>query len=246
MRNKIILSIFILSITKLFGQTSTNENQYLEKFNNYVQNVYLELDSAGIDYQVFYLAMKGYFTMKYNQEIENTKILTIVDFSRPLYQERLFVFDLDKRKLLYNTLVAHAKKTGVDYPRAFSNRLGSNKSCYGFFVANEPYRGSNGFSLRLDGKERGINHRARDRGVVMHGSVELEDEFIEKNGFVGRSLGCISVPQKLNREIINTIEGESCLFIYYPNSHYVKFSDYLNNDVYLEHFKEFLVDNDLM
>lgn len=238
---RFILFIFVFALTarsNLYGQKNETEEHLLNKFNNFAQNLYLSFDTSDVDYQVFYMALKGYLTMLYNDEIENTQIITIVDYSKPSNKERMYIFDLKNKKILYHTYVAHAVNSGYEYPMTFSNMPGTNKSCYGFFVANEAYNGSNGYSLRLDGKEPKINHNARSRGIVIHGTNEVSTDLLEQRGYIGHSHGCISVAQNINSNIISTLEGKSCLFVYYPDENYIRMSKYLNDFSFLKYFSD--------
>jgi hypothetical protein len=102
----------------------------------------------------------------------------------------------------------------------FSNKPGSNASSPGFYSTGETYMGKHGLSLALVGLETGINDKARERAIVLHGADYVSDDFIRKYGRLGRSLGCPAVPVELSKDIIQTIKGGSCLFIYVPQISY--------------------------
>ena len=144
----------------------------------------------------------------------NKKVLTLIDFSKPSTEERLFIIDVENRKLLFQTFVAHGKNSGVNIATRFSNRSGSLKSSLGFFITAETYYGKHGYSLRLDGMEKGINDNARKRAIVVHGAKYVSDDFIRKYNRLGRSWGCPAVSDDLSKEIIDLIKDGSCLFIY--------------------------------
>jgi hypothetical protein len=110
----------------------------------------------------------------------------------------------------------------------FSNTPGSYASSPGFYITGETYIGKNGLSLILDGIEKGINDRARERSIVMHGADYVSSDFIRKYGRLGRSFGCPAVPEELNKEIIRTIKEGSCLFIYVPKASYISNSHIIN------------------
>ena len=132
------------------------------------------------------------------------------------------------RQIKYKTLVAHGRNTGNVYAKKFSNKAHSNQSSIGFFIANEIYTGKRGLSLRLDGLED-INSKVRTRGVVVHGAEYVSDEFVKRNGRLGRSNGCPAIPGELNEEVINTIKGKSCFFVYYSDIQYFKQSRFVHN-----------------
>lgn len=167
----------------------------------------------------FALAVKGYNKLFTLGKIKN-QTLTIIDFTLSSVKKRMWVLDMVNHKVLYNTVVAHGINTGGEFATNFSNKNGSNKSSLGFYVTNETYYGKNGLSMFLDGQERGINDNARERYVVFHGAKYANQNFINKQGRLGRSLGCPAVPTAISGEIINKIKGKSCMFIYHSNKNY--------------------------
>jgi hypothetical protein len=166
-------------------------------------------------------ALAGYELLKQEQAIHRTEVITIIDFSLPSHQERLWVLDLVEAKVLYHCLVSHGKNSGEVMAEKFSNKPGSYASSPGFYTTGETYFGKHGFSLKLDGIEHGINDKARERAIVLHGADYVSPEFIENNGRLGRSLGCPAVPVGLSKEIIETIKDGTCLFVFTPVESYV-------------------------
>ena len=163
-----------------------------------------------LDFNVFKSAMDGYNSI----ELTNKKLLSIIDYSKPSTEKRFFIIDVENRKLLYNTLVAHGKKSGYVNATKFSNKYGSHKSSLGFFRTGNSYYGKRGYSLQLEGLEKGINDNARRRGIVIHGANYVDERLANGNGVIGRSWGCPSVSKKLSKEIINLLRGGSLLYIY--------------------------------
>jgi hypothetical protein len=102
----------------------------------------------------------------------------------------------------------------------FSNIPGSFASSPGFYSTGQTYVGKHGLSLILDGLEKGINDKARDRAIVMHGADYVSSDFIRKYGRLGRSFGCPAVPTELSKDIIQKIKGGSCLYIHAPIESY--------------------------
>ena len=177
-----------------------------------------------LDYEIFQQAMTGF------NNVQNTlhkDLLTIVDFSKPSTEKRCFVLDLKNQKLLYHTLVAHGKNTGINFAKKFSNKSGSYQSSLGFYKTAETYIGKHGYSLRLDGMEKNINHKARERAIVIHGADYVSDSFIRRHGRLGRSWGCPALPVEQSEEIITTIKDGSCLFVYGENENYFQLSQLL-------------------
>ncbi len=121
--------------------------------------------------------------------------LGIIDYSRPSTEPRLWVFDLARRKLLFEEWVAHGRNSGENLTTRFSNRDGSYMTSPGGFTAQETYMGGNGYSLRLRGLEPGFNDHARDRAIVIHGAPYVNPVAAKLQGRLGRSLGCPAVRQ---------------------------------------------------
>ncbi|MCW3120494.1 MAG: hypothetical protein JWM28_4576 [Chitinophagaceae bacterium] len=180
----------------------------------------LNLEISGLSKQAYEMAQSGFKKMKNQGRLVNDTILSIVDFSQPSDKKRLYVLDLKNYKILYNTLVAHGKKSGKLWAASFSNRPSSYKSSIGFYVTGHPYEGTNGYSLKLDGLEKGFNNNAARRAIVLHGAGYVCDSYIAEQGYIGRSEGCPAVPVQFAKDIINTIKDGSCLFIYHSNKVY--------------------------
>ncbi|MEZ4879097.1 MAG: murein L,D-transpeptidase catalytic domain family protein [Chitinophagales bacterium] len=166
--------------------------------------------------------LKGYAYLCEHHKVNNSQYLTIVDFSKASTEERLFIIDVKKQKLVLKSLVAHGKNSGDNYATKFSNEPSSYQSSLGFYVTAETYNGSKGYSLRLDGLEANFNSNARSRGVVVHGANYVSKAFAQANGRLGRSQGCPALPIETNQKIINIVKGGSCFFIYHPTNTYEK------------------------
>ncbi len=153
--------------------------------------------------------------------------LTVIDYSKPSNEKRLWVFDVQTGRTLFDTWVAHGKNSGGLVPTSFSNRPGSLKSSLGVFVTEQPYIGKNGYSLHLKGLEQGINNNAYRRAVVIHGAWYVSANTIHQYGEAGRSWGCPAVSENLAEPLINTIKGNSLVFAYYPDQNWLSHSRYL-------------------
>ncbi len=167
-------------------------------------------------FECFDIAMNGFNVLKEKGLIQKN-IITLVDFSLSSTAKRLWVIDLDKNEVLFQTLVAHGRNTGEEFAGEFSNTPESNKSSVGFYATGEVYNGKHGMSLRLDGLEKGLNDNARERAVVIHGAEYVSESFIRQNKRLGRSQGCPALPVAMNDKIISVIKNKSCLFIYHPS-----------------------------
>lgn len=189
----------------------------------------LKLNMMGLSHQAYNYALQGFDYLVANGKIANEKILSIVDFSQPSNRKRLFIIDLENQKLLFNTYVAHGANSGKEYANDFSNTPESNKSSLGFYETLGTYMGGNGYSLKLDGLERGFNDNANRRAIVIHGAPYVNESLIQSQGYIGRSWGCPALPEALHKPIIDKIKNGTCLFIYSPNKNYLSHSRILNS-----------------
>ena len=184
-----------------------------------VDSIYKKLKLDGkLRYEIFQEVLEG----KNEYDFPKDTLITIIDYTRASHQKRLYVIDLKNVSLIYHTLVAHGKNSGVHFAEEFSNRNRSLMSSPGFYRTAETYHGKHGYSLRLDGLEKDINDKARDRLIVIHGAQYVSQDFIDKHGRIGRSWGCPALPLQMTKAIIDMIKDGSCLYIYtdaknYPN-----------------------------
>ena len=155
-------------------------------------------------------------------------MLTVVDYTLPSNQPRLWVIDVESRRVVHHELVAHGEGSGQTMAVSFSNEQGSHQSSLGLFRTEAVYNGHYGYSLRLDGLEPGVNDRARERAIVVHGFSDISRSFAEKFGTIARSWGCLALPQDTASEIIDTIAGGSAIFAYYPDDQWLQTSKYLH------------------
>ncbi len=159
--------------------------------------------------------------------LKRRDLLTVIDYSLPSTQPRLFVFDLQARRLLFRELVAHGKNSGGNLPSFFSNSPGSLATSLGLFVTADTYFGSNGYSLRLRGLEEGVNDMAMDRAIVMHGASYVSRAAIRALGRLGRSWGCPAVRKEIARKMIDTLRGGTPVFAYYPEESWLSRSEFV-------------------
>ena len=154
-------------------------------------------------------------------------VLAIIDFQLSSNKERLWIIDFATLTTVHHTLVAHGQGTGQEFAQTFSNTPNSHQSSLGFYITESTYQGKHGLSLRLQGVEKGVNHNAYDRAIVMHGAKYVSQDFIKQHGRLGRSHGCPAVSQEEHQAIITTLQNKACLFIYYPDNNYHQTSELL-------------------
>jgi L,D-transpeptidase catalytic domain len=186
------------------------------------------LAESGLQFNVLDMAVKGFSKLREKGMAGADSILTIIDFSKSSKEKRLYVVDLKNQEIALQSVVSHGRNSGEEFARSFSNKPTSNKSSLGFYVTRGTYRGGNGYSLRLEGTETGINDMAMRRAIVMHGANYANESVINSKGYLGRSLGCPAVPEKINKKIIDKIKEGNVLFVYYPDANYLKHSELLN------------------
>ena len=180
-----------------------------------------------LDAEVLRLALEAQTQAVRRGEASRDGLLTVIDYSRPSTEKRLWVFDTRTGELLFHELVAHGKNTGDNLARSFSNRDGSLQTSLGTFVTSDTYHGGNGYSLRLKGLDRGYNDNAMTRHIVMHGAPYVSEDFARQQGRIGRSWGCPALSQAIAPKVIDTIKGGSVVFSYYPDSEWLGSSSYL-------------------
>jgi hypothetical protein len=214
--------------------TANNEKEFLPfEIKQTADAIYdsMQLGEVGLERDLFYKAYKGYHYLLLQGSLDNVRVISIADFSQSSRNKRLYIIDLYKKKLLYNTYVSHGKNSGGEMATSFSNLKDSFKSTLGFMITTDTYVGGSGYSLRFKGMEPGINDRVKFRDIIVHGSRYVNAASAEEDGAVGNSLGCPAVPLALSRKIIDTIKGGSMYFIYNPDENYNAASPILNADL---------------
>jgi hypothetical protein len=194
--------------------------------NNYV-GLYdsLELGALDLSRDAFEKAIQGFLALETTGQLRNADVLSIIDFSLPSSKKRLFVIDMRNGRLLFNTFVAHGRNSGALMATRFSNRRNSYMSSLGFYLTGQSFIGRHGYSLRLEGMEKGWNDLAYQRAIIMHPARYVSEQYIRHCGLLGRSEGCPAIPEKLHTAIIDQIKGGSCLFLYAPDKSYLDRAD---------------------
>lgn len=218
----IIFLVLLLTVESSFSKFENSSKIVVaEKSSLYEE---LNLSEIGLKQTIFDRAILGWTSMFNKKHLQNAGLLSIVDFSQSSNSKRLYVIDMDKKKVLFNTYVAHGRNSGEEFAHSFANKSESFKSSLGFYITGDTYQGLHGLSMRLQGVEKGINDGAEQRGIVMHGANYVSESFIQQNGRLGRSQGCPAVPVALCYPIVNCIKRGSCFFIFFPDDNYHKTS----------------------
>lgn len=185
-------------------------------------------DRSGISPSVLQLALAAVSCAVNSGAIETPRTLTVIDYSLPSTDKRLWVFDVPSGRTLFKELVAHGRNTGENVATSFSDVMNSRQSSLGLFVARNTYVGSNGYSLRMDGLEPGFNGNAMERAIVMHGAPYVNPALAKRQGRIGRSWGCPALRDAIARDVIDTVRGGGVIFSYYPDKNWLTGSQFLN------------------
>ncbi|UUY09733.1 murein L,D-transpeptidase catalytic domain family protein [Pseudomonas sp. J452] len=163
-----------------------------------------------------------------NHGAEAASRLAVIDYSQPSTARRLWIFDLQRKRLLLSDYVAHGRRSGENFAQSFSNREGSYQSSLGLFRTAESYRGKHGYSLRMDGLEPGLNDLARERAIVIHGASYVDPRLVRSQGRIGRSLGCPAVRPQVARMVVDKLKGGQFLFAWHSDRRWLRNSAYLD------------------
>ena len=213
----VLLTSNITSNTVSFANTGTDLNTQVQHLSN---------KAPKLNKSVLKLALTAYKNANKRGAVKKP-VLTVIDYSLPSNKQRMWVFDVRNERLLYNTYVAHGKNSGVNVAKKFSNQESSLQSSLGTYITKDTYIGHKGYSLNLQGLDRGFNDNAYNRRVVVHGAWYVEPDFIKKAGRAGLSWGCPAIAQTLAKPVINTIKNGSVVFAYFPDKYFLSHSGYL-------------------
>jgi hypothetical protein len=183
--------------------------------------------------EVLRLALRAYGCARVAGAV-GRELLTVIDYELPSTARRLWVIDVAARRVLFNELVAHGAGSGENYAEVFSNEPGSRRSSLGLFRTEGVYRGEHGVSLRLSGLEPGVNDRAMDRMIVVHGAPYVSRAVIAARGQLGRSWGCPVLERGVDRRVIERIRDGTAIFAYYPDPGWLARSAFLRCGAGLE------------
>ncbi len=222
----IILSVTAFGFSWPLSATSPNLMTNSERTWVQTQMQILQPRADDLSSDVLRLSLVAYLKAR-EKGMDAKQILTVIDYSKPSYEKRLWVFDLRRQRELYHTWVTHGKNSGNVYATSFSNRRHSLKSSIGVFVTDQTYVGHVGYAVRISGLERGINDNAYRRATVIHGARYVGEDMVRRYGRIGRSWGCPAVDAKLSRSLINVIKNNTIVVAYYHDRNWIRRSKYL-------------------
>ncbi|WP_026750808.1 murein L,D-transpeptidase catalytic domain family protein [Sediminibacterium sp. C3] len=223
MKKILLFSLLTLFSTQAFNNKTSNP---IEGWKNSIATLSSKFN---ISIDALQNAVKVYQQLKLSGQLNNQQFLTIADFSKPSSEKRLFIINMEKMELVFHSLVAHGRNSGKQMAEKFSNKMESFQSSIGFFITGNIYKGKHGMSLQLEGIEAGINDKAKQRAIVVHGADYVNEALIKKQGYIGRSLGCPAVPKNQVKDIIQTIKGSSLFYIHAPDKSYLQKSNLIGS-----------------
>ena len=226
--------LFTFFTLSMYAAPNTEEQEAKTKTEKYIRFVYDKLSfkkMQKLSFEAFSKGFYGYLNLKEAGKAHGNALLTICDFSLSSNLNRMWVIDLEKKKVMINSLVAHGMGSGEEFATKFSNIQDSHQSSLGFYTTGETYMGDNGYSLKLNGVDGAFNSNAYDRAIVVHGADYVCKSFACENNRLGRSHGCPALPRETSQMIIDKIKNGSVLFIYHPNKAYLKSSYWLTSKI---------------
>jgi hypothetical protein len=184
---------------------------------------------GSLDPHVFTLALNAASCAVRSGRIAAPATLTVIDYSKPSTNKRLWVVDLRTHALLFEELVAHGQGSGANMATQFSNEPETHRSSIGLFETKDTYIGKNGYSLRLEGLDAGFNDHAMERAIVMHGAPYVDEAIARRQGRLGRSWGCPALRESVAHELIDRVKGSGLVFAYYPDPKWLSTSQFFGN-----------------
>ena len=184
---------------------------------------------GSLDPHVFSLALNAASCAVQAGKAAAPTTLTVIDYSKPSTQKRLWVVDLRTHTLLFEELVAHGQGSGNNLATRFSNDAETHSSSIGLYAAKDAYIGKNGYSLRLDGLDAGFNDHAMERAIVIHGAAYVSDAIARAQGRLGRSWGCPALRPEVAHDVIDRVKESGLVFAYYPDPKWLAASEFLHN-----------------
>lgn len=186
--------------------------------------------APGLDPHALEAALIALKRLQSNGTKVRADVLTVIDYTKPSTERRLWVFDLAHLRVLFEELTAHGKNSGDNQAFRFSNAPDSLMTSLGAFLTGDTYIGKHGLSLRLQGLEKGINDNSMKREIVIHAAAYISDAIARKKGRIGRSWGCPAVRPEISRRLIEAVEGGTLVLAYYPDASWLRNSKLIGLD----------------
>lgn len=236
MRNVLFIFIFFILVMCAPVSYLTNRSSDISNITTKVETAasWIEQEStiilahaSNLSPDVLRIGLKAYQKAR-AKGLNDKQVLTIIDYSKPSAEKRLWVIDLKSGEVLFNTWVAHGKNSGGENATSFSNDPRSLKSSIGVYLTNDVYDGHNGSSLRIQGLEPGFNSNALERSIVFHGAAYVGEDVAKVRGMLGRSWGCMAVAFNTIKPLISVIKNKTLVVAYYPDKNWLHHSSFLS------------------
>lgn len=137
-------------------------------------------------------------------KVMNDKYVVMIDYSKSIDQERLYVVNTKTSQIEMTSIVSHGVNSGKEYATNFSNKENSYQSSLGAYLTEDTYYGHFGYSLNLKGLDES-NSNAQKRKIIFHSTKKMHTKW---------SWGCFSLPDKNTRKIIDMIKGGCLVYVY--------------------------------
>jgi len=232
--------------TIIAQDTDNCEHRSIDQFNVIVSRKYYEMYqklklspwNEKPNLAPFACAMKWYEKLKWT--LNNSKYLTVIDFTKSRKDNRFYVINMDTLTVVHTTKVWHwHNSVDTDHPRnpekpgeeenramKFTNQPGSEQSSLWFLTTStkrEPNHNPNYKRewLRMSWLEWWINgnNNAASRWIFMHRG---------QNNWSLYSQWCFVIPNEITEDVLNDVIWWSLLFAY------AKSKNYFNNSQYFD------------
>ncbi len=222
-----ITSLACLGSSDAFAQGESHQFSAMNTLRHYQQELVSKLKSENpnLSKGAIIAGFRAYQHLR-TQGKDAKHLLTVIDYTLPSDQKRLWVIDMDRRKVIYNTLVAQGENSGLVYAKRFSNQPESHETSLGVYLTGQTYYGKDGYSMRLHGLDAGFNDNVYKRAVVMHGARYVSENYARQFGRIGRTFGCFGLSQDIEPSVVQAIKNGTVLVAYYPDRGWLYSSRY--------------------
>jgi len=173
--------------------------------------------TTGLKPKVLMLGLNAYKWATKHSNVQKN-YLTIVDFSIPSKDKRMWIINLNSDKVVIKALVANGKNSGLYKGTRFSNAHGTLESSLGVYLTGTTYYGNDGLSMHVHGLQPGLNSNAYSRTIEFHGATYVSPRFAKIYGRVGRSWGCFAMDKAIVPKVTSMIKNGSVVFAYADNN----------------------------
>ena len=154
---------------------------------------------------------------KYKLNISNIKkhdYIIIVDYSKDIFQKRLWLYDIINDEIILNSRVTHALNSGLIFCNVISNIPGTEKTCIGSFVTGNQYSGKFGNSMNIHGLDNN-NSNANKRRIVFHPNCKHKYYGVTVPSFLALySSGCFAFHEDDMNPFIAKVKNGVFMYVY--------------------------------